>query len=363
MTTPKRALIAAGGTGGHMFPARAAAQELVARGWEVRLVTDARGMKHTDGFPAVSVDQIRAASPVTKNPVKLVRAWIELLAGLMSCRKIIKTWKPDVVAGFGGYPAFPALMAAQQKNLPFAIHEQNAVLGRVNRVFAKGAGFIASGFERLDRAPKTAKRLITGNPVRTEFIAAREKPFPGETGPIRIFVLGGSLGARILSETVPEAIAELPERLKSRLEVAQQTREESLAMAQDIYQHAGIKADCAPFFGDVAVRLAAAHLVIARAGASSVSEIACVGRPAIFVPLAIAADDHQTANAEGLVEAGAADSIPETEFNTEALTALLDVRLSNHAELADRAAKSAALGRPSAAALFADALIALEQGN
>lgn len=128
MTTPKRALIAAGGTGGHMFPARAAAQELVARGWEVRLVTDARGMKHTGGFPAVAVDQIRAASPVTKNPIKLIRAWIELLSGLMACWKIIKTWKPDIVAGFGGYPAFPALMAARQKRLPFAIHEQNAVL-------------------------------------------------------------------------------------------------------------------------------------------------------------------------------------------------------------------------------------------
>jgi UDP-N-acetylglucosamine--N-acetylmuramyl-(pentapeptide) pyrophosphoryl-undecaprenol N-acetylglucosamine transferase len=363
MTTPKRALIAAGGTGGHMFPARAAAQELVARGWEVRLVTDARGMKHTDGFPAVSVDQIRAASPVTKNPVRLVRAWIELLAGLMSCRRIIRDWTPDVVAGFGGYPAFPALLAARQKNLPYAIHEQNAVLGRVNRVFAGGAGFIASGFERLDRAPRTARRVITGNPVRSEFVTAREKPFPDETGPIRVFVLGGSLGARILSEKVPAAMAELPERLKSRLEVAQQTREESLAMAQDIYQHAGIKADCAPFFGDVADRLSASHLVIARAGASSVSEIACVGRPAIFVPLAIAADDHQTANAEGLVEVGGADSIPEHDFNADALAALLDVRLSNHAELAERAARSASAGRPSAAALFADALISLEQGN
>jgi UDP-N-acetylglucosamine--N-acetylmuramyl-(pentapeptide) pyrophosphoryl-undecaprenol N-acetylglucosamine transferase len=363
MTTPKRALIAAGGTGGHMFPARAAAQELVARGWEVRLVTDARGMKHTGGFPAVAVDQIRAASPVTKNPIKLIRAWIELLSGLMACWKIIKTWKPDIVAGFGGYPAFPALMAARQKRLPFAIHEQNAVLGRVNRVFAKDAGFIASGFERLDRAPKKAKRLITGNPVRSEFVEARNKPFPGEAGPIRIFVLGGSLGARILSETVPAAIADLPERLKSRLEVAQQTREESLAMAQDMYQQAGITAECAPFFSDVAERLASAHLVIARAGASSVSEIACVGRPAIFIPLKIAADDHQTANAEGLVEAGAADSIPEPAFNAEALTALLDVRLSNHADLADRATRAAALGRPDAGSLFADALIALEQGN
>jgi len=363
MTTPKRALIAAGGTGGHMFPARAAAQELVSRGWQVRLVTDARGMKHTDGFPAESVDQIRAASPVTKNPVKLVRAWIELLAGLLACRKIIKTWKPDIVAGFGGYPAFPALMAAQQKNLPFAIHEQNAVLGRVNRVFAKGAGFIASGFERLDKAPKTAMRLITGNPVRSEFVAAREKPFPDDGGSLRIFILGGSLGARILSETVPAAIAELPEWLKSRLEVAQQTREESLAMAQDTYQQAGVAAECAPFFNDVADRLAASHIIIARAGASSVSEISCVGRPVIFVPLKIAADDHQTANAEGLVEAGAADSIPEHEFNVEALASLLEVRLANHAELSDRATKVRALGRPDAASLFADALISLEQGH
>jgi len=363
MTTPKRALIAAGGTGGHIFPARAAAQELVSRGWQVRLVTDARGMKHTQGFPADTIDQIRAASPVTKNPVKLVRAWVELLSGLMSCRRIIKTWKPEVVAGFGGYPAFPALMAARQKNLPFAIHEQNAVLGRVNRIFARDAGFIASGFERLDRAPKKARRLITGNPVRAEFISARAKPFPDMEGPLRIFVLGGSLGARVLSETVPAALAELPEWLKSRLEVAQQTREESLAMAQDIYQLAGIKAECAPFFNDVADWLSASHIVIARAGASSVSEIACVGRPAIFVPLAIAADDHQTANAEGLVEAGAADSIPEHQFSAEALAALLEVRLANHAELTGRAAKARSLGRPDAGSLVADALISLEQGH
>jgi len=346
-----------------MFPARAAAQALVARGWQVRLVTDARGMKHTDGFPAEAIDQIRAASPSTKNPIRLIKAWIELLAGLMSCRKIIKTWKPDVVAGFGGYPAFPALLAARQKKIPFAIHEQNAVLGRVNRVFARDAGFVASGFERLDRAPKKAKRLITGNPVREELVAARQTAFPAGTGPLRIFVLGGSLGARILSETVPAAIADLPEWLRSRLEVAQQTREESLAMAEDIYQQAGVKAECAPFFNDVADRLATAHLVIARAGASSVSEIACVGRPAIFIPLAIAADDHQTANAEGLTEAGAADSIPECEFTAEALAALLEVRLANHIELAERAALAYALGRPDAASLFADALISLEQGN
>ncbi len=359
MTSPKRALIAAGGTGGHMFPARAAAQELVDRGWEVRLVTDARGMKHTRDFPAVKIDPVRAASPITRNPVKLASAWMELLFGWQACRFILKDWKPDVVAGFGGYPAFPALLAARQKKIPFAIHEQNAVLGRVNRVFASDAAFVASGFDRLDRLPAGARHEAMGNPVRAPLVAARDTPFPDMTDRIRLFVLGGSLGARILSETVPQAIADLPERLRSRLVVAQQTREEALAMARDIYADAGVEAECQPFFEDVAERLAACHLVIARAGASSVSEIACVGRPAVFVPLAIAADDHQTANAEGLVEAGAADSIPESEFTAAALTALLEVRLSNPDDLSGRAARARELGRPGAARAFADALIAL----
>jgi UDP-N-acetylglucosamine--N-acetylmuramyl-(pentapeptide) pyrophosphoryl-undecaprenol N-acetylglucosamine transferase len=362
MSTPKRALLAAGGTGGHMFPARAAAQELVDRGWQVRLVTDARGIQHTDGFPAVTVDPIRAASPVTTNPVKLASAWMQLLFGWQACRFILKDWKPDVVAGFGGYPAFPALLAARQKQIPFAIHEQNAVLGRVNRVFAKDAAFVASGFERLDRLPPQVRHNITGNPVRAPLVAARETPFPAMDDTLRVFVLGGSLGARILSETVPQAIADLPERLRSRLVVAQQTREESLDMARETYADAGVDADCQPFFDDVADRLAGCHLVIARAGASSVSEIACVGRPAIFVPLAIAADDHQSANAEGLVEVGAADSVPEGAFTAEALTALLEVRLSNPDDLAARAAQARSLGRPEAARDFADALIPLARG-
>lgn len=342
-----------------MFPARAAAQELVDRGWQVRLVTDARGMKHAVDFPAVSVDPIPAASPVTRNPVKLASAWMQLCFGWQACRFILKDWKPDVVAGFGGYPAFPALLAARQKNIPFAVHEQNAVLGRVNRVFAGDAAFVASGFDRLDRLPPAARHEVLGNPVRAPLVAARETPFPAMDGPVRLFVLGGSLGARILSETVPLAVAELPESLRSRLVVAQQTREESLVMARDIYADAGVEAVCEPFFDDVADRLAASHLVIARAGASSVSEIACVGRPAIFVPLAIAADDHQTANAESLVEAGAADSISEADFTAGALTALLEVRLSNSDDLANRAAKAKALGRPGAAGAFADALVAL----
>jgi len=357
----KRVLLAAGGTGGHVFPARAAADALIARGWSVRLITDARGAKHTADFPAETVDIIEAASPSTKNPIRLAKAMLSLARGVGQARTIVKDWKPDVVAGFGGYPAFPALAAARLAGLPTAIHEQNAVLGRVNRVFAAKAGFVASGFERLDRAPKNTKRLITGNPVREPILAARAAGYPALTddGKINILVLGGSLGARVLSETVPQAIAALPERLRSRLEVAQQTREESLPMAVSIYQSADIAADCRPFFDDVGERLASAHLVIARAGASSVSEVACAGRPAIFIPLAIAADDHQTANAESLVAAGAADSIPESDFNVDALAELLEARLSNIDDLKHRADTARAVGRPNAADMFADAVDAL----
>ncbi|MEE2566053.1 undecaprenyldiphospho-muramoylpentapeptide beta-N-acetylglucosaminyltransferase [Hyphobacterium marinum] len=360
----RRILLAAGGTGGHVFPARAAADALITQGWSVRLITDVRGAKHTADFPAETVDIVDAASPSTRNPIKLAKAAIALTRGVGQARRIVREWKPDVVAGFGGYPAFPALKAAQIARIPYAIHEQNAVLGRVNRLFAAKAAFVASGFERLDRAPKGTKRLITGNPVRSPILAARNAGYPALTtdGPVRLLVLGGSLGARLLSETVPQAVAMLPEMLRNRLEVAQQTREESLAMAQEIYRDTGVNADCRPFFDDVGERLAASHFVIARAGASSVSEVACVGRPAIFVPLAIAADDHQTANAESLVEAGAADALSEREFTPEALAALLEVRLMNDSDLAHRAETARAIGRPDAAGLFADAINALMPG-
>lgn len=364
--TPRRCLIAAGGTGGHMFPARAAAEALIARGWQVRLVTDARGLKHAADFPAVAVDEIHAASPSTKNPLKLAKAAIELTQGFAQTRAIAKRWKPDVVAGFGGYPAFPALAVAQSLRIPFAIHEQNAVLGRVNRVFAARAGFVASGFERLDRLPEKARKrhILTGNPLRSPIIAARKAGYPAleADGRINLLVLGGSLGARILSETVPQAVAKLPEMLRSRLDVVQQTREESLPMARETYQAAGVHATCEPFFDDVGALYAASHLVIGRAGASTVSEVAGVGRPAIFCPLGIAADDHQTANVDGLVNALAADRVAEADFTVDALAQLLETRLSNPQDLAERAAAARSLGRPDAADALARSVDGLVTG-
>ncbi|MBR9825918.1 MAG: undecaprenyldiphospho-muramoylpentapeptide beta-N-acetylglucosaminyltransferase [Alphaproteobacteria bacterium] len=364
--TPRRCLIAAGGTGGHMFPARAAAEALIERGWQIRLVTDARGRKHTEGFPAVSIDEIHAASPFTKNPIKLLKAGVELTQGVAQAREIVTSWKPDVVAGFGGYPAFPALAAARIAGIPYCIHEQNAVLGRVNRTFAAKAGFIASGFERLDLLPESAKRrhILTGNPLRDPIVDARAAGYPAvsESGRLSLLVLGGSLGARILSETVPTAIAALPEKLKSRLDIVQQTREENLAMARETYEKAGVNAVCEPFFDNVGELYAKAHLVIGRAGASTVSEVMGVGRPAIFCPLGIAMDDHQTANAEGMKTALAADVLRESDFTPEKLAALLEARLGNLQDLSERAAAARSLGRPDAADALAKAVDGLVTG-
>lgn len=352
----KRCLIAAGGTGGHMFPARAAAETLIERGWQVRLVTDARGARHARDFPGEGVVEVSAASPFVKNPVKLAGALSQLARGLGQTRGLIKAFGPDVVAGFGGYPAFPAMAAARLARIPYIIHEQNAVLGRVNRLFNLGADYVASGFERLDRVSSKANHVVTGNPVRKPIREARQARYapPDANGPIRLFVVGGSLGARILSQTVPEAVARLPEALRARLDIVQQTRGEYLEQARTAYAKAGVKAECEAFFEDMGRQYGRAHLLIARAGASTVSEIAVVGRPAIFVPLAIAMDDHQWANAEDLVNAGAAEALREKDFTAEALSARLESLLTDGEALADMAGRARALGKPRAHERLAD---------
>ena len=349
-------LIAAGGTGGHMFPARAAADALIKRGWRIQLVTDARGARHATGFPGAPVVVIEAGSPFSGNPLRFADATLKLGRGFAQAARLIKALQPDVVAGFGGYPAFPALAAARLSGTPFVIHEQNAVLGRVNRVFSRGAETVASGFARLDRISNKALHVVTGNPVRAAILSEARSGYvpPAPEGEIRLLVLGGSLGARILSDVVPAALAALPDLLRSRLRVVQQVRAEQLEAVRAIYAASGIEAELSPFFEEMGRRYADAHLVISRAGASSVSEIAAVGRPAIFVPLAIAMDDHQTANAESLVAAGAADSIAERDFTAHALSLRLASLLADGEGLAQRAAAARRLGRPDAHNRLAD---------
>ncbi len=351
-----RILLAAGGTGGHMFPAQALAEHFKARGADIAMITDARGRKHAGRIPAEPIIEVLAASISPRVPHKVPGGMLKLARGIGQARQFIRQWKPDVVVGFGGYPAFPALRAAQRLGVPTVLHEQNAVLGRVNRVFAKKASVVASGFDVLQKLPAGSNWQAIGNPMRDAIVSASERAYapPGDDGPINLLVVGGSLGATLVSETVPAACALLPDDLRARLNVVQQTREGSMKLATDIYQEAGITALCAPFFSEIHTHLSEAHFIVARAGASSVSEIALMGLPSLLVPLGIAMDDHQTVNASALKNRNCADVLPETRFTPEAVKNSLEERLrdSTYLAAASRAALTAA--RPNATTALAE---------
>ncbi len=351
-------VIAAGGTGGHMFPAQAFADEMRARGWTIALVTDERGKKYATNFPADWRLEVEAATFGSKLPHKLIASALKLRAGTAEAKKNFEKTRPALIAGFGGYPSYPSLSAARQMGLPIIIHEQNSVLGRVNRLFASSARFVACGFERLDKLPpgaQAAKRNV-GNPVRNAIKAVREKPYPDltDSGPINLLVTGGSQGARLFGEVIPAAIAMLSPELRARLVVVQQAREEQLDAVRRAYADAGVNATVESFFTDMQNRLAACHMIVARAGASTVTELAIAGRPSILIPLAIATNDHQTANAEGMVTGAAADVVPEPKFTAEMLAPLLTERLSNAGVLKARAKAAWQLGKPNAARDLAD---------
>ena len=341
--------MAAGGTGGHMFPAQALAETLRARGWEVALMTDARGRRHAGRIPADPVVEVAAAPISPRKPVEALRGAAQLARGVREAKRFIREWRPALVAGFGGYPAFPALRAAQSLGLPTILHEQNAVLGRVNRVFARRATTVASGFEELGRLPKGVRHTVVGNPLREQVLDAVPSGYPPLDGMVNLLVVGGSLGARIIAQAVPQAVARLPEDLRARLRVVQQTTEGEIERARAAYARAGVEAELATFFADIECHLARAHLVVGRAGASSVAEFAAMGRPSILVPLAIATDDHQTANAQTLARHGAAIVVPESAFTPDRLADELQRRLKDAPwlESASRAAKAQA--RPNAA--------------
>ena len=353
----KIVVIAAGGTGGHLFPAAAFAEEMFRRDWRVFLMTDARGRRYAEGFPAERVEDVSASS-ISANPFTAIPAGLKILKGINEAKARFKEAPPSLVAGFGGYPSFPALMAARAHKVPILIHEQNSVLGRVNRAMAGSAAIIACGFERLDRLPESAssRKRVVGNPVRLPILAVRERPYPEAPagGRLNILIIGGSQGARVFGEVIPSAISLLPPALRSRLDVVHQVREEQVEAAKASYQVANVNAEVAPFFKDMGQRLGAAHLVISRAGASSVTELQVAGRPAILIPFAAAADDHQTANAEGLTAVGAADVFTEAEFEAGALSALLERRLADPNGLAVRAAAARAAAKPEAAKTLAD---------
>lgn len=349
--------LAAGGTGGHMFPAQSLAEEAKKRGWRVILLTDERGLRYTDGFPADRIVLLDAANPnVTGVMAKVQMAWT-MFRGLRVARRALKEEGVGAVIGFGGYPSAPGLFAARTLRLPYAVHEQNAVLGRVNRRAAPGAAFVAHGFPRLDKLPEIRGELIqTGNPVRQAVAMAASTPYaaPEESGPIRVLIFGGSQGAALFGRVFAPALASLPADLRSRLDVTHQVPEAGTEEVQAIYDAAGIAAELAPFFSDLPERTARAHYVISRSGAGSVSEIAVIGRPSLLVPLGIAMDDHQRVNAETLVEAGAADLLLEADATPEAAAALLLPRLRDPQWLTNAAQAARAQAPDHAASKLAD---------
>lgn len=344
------ALIAAGGTGGHMFPAQALAELLLAQGWRVKLSTDDRGARYAGGFPdAVERQVVKSATTARGGLSGKLAAPFKIAAGVLAARRAFRRDRPSVVIGFGGYPTIPALSAAHLMGLPRMIHEQNGVMGRVNRMFAARVHRVACGTWPTI-LPQGISGQHVGNPVRGAVLDRAASPYvaPGE-GALNLLVIGGSQGARVLSQVVPAAIAALPADLRARLQVSHQARPEDADQVTAAYAAAGIAAEVQPFFTDVPDRIAAAHLVISRSGASSLADITVIGRPAILIPFAAATGDHQTANAQALADAGAAHVHPESVLDADSLTRDIRAILTDPAQATAMAQAALTLARPDAA--------------
>lgn len=355
MTDKGLIVLAAGGTGGHVFPAEALARELYRRGYRLALVTDKRGHAYGGTLGEMETHRVRAGGIAGKGVFAKVCSVAELGLGTLQARALLKRLAPKAVVGFGGYASIPTMMAATMAGLPTVLHEQNAILGRANRLLAGRVDAIAMAFPDSLGIPAKARGKITqtGMPVRESILEVRETPYPSFTDarPLNIVVLGGSQGARVLSDVIPDAMGRLSDGLRGRIRITQQCRPEDIDRVRARYDALGLNADLASFFSDVPARLSGAHLVIARAGASTVAELLAAGRPAILVPYRYATDDHQSLNAHAVDEVGAGWLIPEADFTAAGLAARVESMfgmptiLEKAAEAALRAGKPDAAGR------------------
>lgn len=367
MAGARSIMLAAGGTGGHLFPAFALAEELKRRDIVVDLMTDMRGDRYGGGFPARDVYQVPSATLASRSPGEIAKTMLALARGTKAAFGILGRVKPAAVIGFGGYPTYPPLVAARLRGIPTAIHEQNAVLGRANKLLARQVTAIATSFERTKFIDDklTEKVVLTGNPVRQAVMDEAVRPYEAPTvdGVIRLLIFGGSQGARFFSDTVPLALFALPDDIRSRLRVVQQAREEDIERVSDAYSEANISAEIAPFFTDLPARMAAAHLVIGRAGASTVAELTVMGRPSILVPLPHALDNDQLNNARRLAESGGAWCIEQRNLSPERLADELERLLPVPDALAAAAQAAKTAGRPDAVRNLADFTLALAEGR
>jgi UDP-N-acetylglucosamine--N-acetylmuramyl-(pentapeptide) pyrophosphoryl-undecaprenol N-acetylglucosamine transferase len=351
-------LLAAGGTGGHLFPAEALGVELIRRGFRVRLATDARALRYSGLFSRDTIDVVPSATVRGRDPWSLAHTGMMLAAGTAVSLNLMRRLKPAAVIGFGGYPTLPPLLAAKLFGIPGLIHEANAVLGRANRFLSSRVSAIATSLPGvLDRDPQLSGKTTTvGTPMRPAILAAAAVKFvaPEPTGPFRLLVVGGSQGARVMSDIVPSAIERLEPALWNRLVLTQQVREEDMARVRAVYDRLKIKAELAPFFGDLPARLASHHLVISRSGAGTVAELAAIGRPSILVPLPGSIDQDQFANAGVLAQAGGALRIPQAEFTPDRLATEISSLAAEPARLTAMAEAARTVGRLDAAERLAD---------
>lgn len=350
-------VLAAGGTGGHLIPAFALAQELVARGHHVALITDERGAA-IPGKPETLTAHVLPAGRIGRSPLSWIRGTRAILEGRRMALRLFESFEPSAVIGFGGYPALPALLAATAARIPSVIHEQNAVLGRVNRLLARRVQAIATAYPQVDRLDErfAGKTFLVGNPVRAEVLSLRDRPYPAftEDGLLRVLVTGGSQGARVLSDVVPDGLAMLQPALRARLQVTQQCRPEDIDAVRARYAGHDIPAQLGTYFEDMASRLADAHLFIGRAGASTIAELTAVGRPAILVPLPIATDNHQAANVREMTASGGARAIRQDRFTAKELAKQIQAMAQAPGSLANAAHAAWNCGRPNAAKDLAD---------
>ena len=353
----RKFVLMAGGTGGHLFPAMALAQELVRRGHAVELMTDHRVESYGADFPASRIHIVPSATPSLSNPLKFLAAGFKILGGIYVAHGMLGQSKPDCVVGFGGYPTFPPFVAAHLRGIPGVLHEQNAVMGRANRALGRFADRLAMSFTKTKFADGLKlDKIVTGNPVRDRVRAVANTPYPALSpdGPIRLVVFGGSQGAKALSDIVPAAIAQIPEALRQRLQIVQQCRSEDLDRVADIYRQAKVNVELAAFFTDLPERIARCHLVIGRSGASTIAELCVLGRPAIMVPLPGSIDADQKNNALVVEAAGGGWVAEQATLSPQSLGTRITNLLTDPAILPQAAAAALSLGQPRAVEKLAD---------
>ncbi len=360
-------VLAAGGTGGHVFPAEALAGEMLKRGYRLALITDRRGDAYGGVLGELDTYRVRAGGVAGKSLFARVRSVFEIVLGIWQARRILKRLKPEAVVGFGGYASVPTMVAACLGTCKTAIHEQNAVFGRANRMLAPKVDRIVTSFAKFDELPEgaDAKMAHSGMPVRQTIIDQGRVAYPelDDTSSVNILVLGGSQGARVLSDVVPAAVTSLPEAIRARVHMTQQCRPEDLERVRSVYSKANVQADLSSFFADVPVRMAQAHLIVGRAGASMVAEALVVGRPSVLVPYPHAIDDHQMKNAHAVDEAGAGWLMPETSFTADSLCRRLQELIAMPSTLVRVAERARVAGHPDAAERLADIIEDLMKTN